>query len=83
MKFNTIIVAAALLAATEATPRRLRKGQLRRAEGEKLETTGEAFVEAGADAEEVVIKAKAMKSMSMDDGSRDDGSRVVDAKAGE
>jgi hypothetical protein len=38
---------------------------------------GDEYIEVGADAEEVVVKAKTMKSMSMD------GGRTVDAKAGE
>ena len=73
MKFQTAILVAALCAAADATPRRLRKGELRRTQAEN------EYIEVGADAEEVVVKAKSMKGMSMDGGS----ARVVDAKAGE
>ena len=71
MKFQLVTVAAALLAAVDATaPRRLRKGQVRRMQGEE---TGGDSIEVGVEAEDVIIKAKAMKSMSM---------RSADAKAG-
>jgi hypothetical protein len=77
MKFQSIIVAAALLASADASPRRLRKGELRRVQEVDPVPKGDEYIEVGADAEEVVVKAKTMKSMSMD------GGRTVDAKAGE
>lgn len=78
MKFQTAIFVAALFAAADATPRRLRKGELRRTQAEDTPAV-EKGNEVGAEAEEVMVKAKSLKSMSMDGGSP----RVVDAKAGE
>jgi hypothetical protein len=76
MKFQTTIFVAALFATADATPRRLRKGELRRTQAEETPAV-EKGNEVGAEAEEVMVKAKSLKSMSMDGGSP----RVVDAKA--
>jgi hypothetical protein len=79
MKYKSIILLS-LFATSTAEPRRLRKGLVRRAEGEEPPAPKEAeYIEVGAEAEDVVIKAKSLKSMSMEGGA----GRIVDAKAGE
>ena len=78
MKFPGIIIAASMLAAANAEPRRLRKEGMRRLQPDAppVETSQGEYIEVGVDPPGPAFQAKAEKSMSMGTA------RVVDAKAG-
>eukprot|EP00804_Cyclotella_cryptica_P012440 CCRYP_010872-RA/>CCRYP_010872-RA protein AED:0.08 eAED:0.08 QI:152/1/1/1/0.75/0.6/5/1269/315 len=77
MKIQGIVIAAVMLAAANAEPRRLRKEGVRRLQPDAppAETSQGEYIEVGAAPMEPAVRAKTEKSMSMP-------VRVIDAKAG-